>query len=141
MVISGSATTNRTSALEPRHVGSPAYRRWSTDRSDLALGSGRVGSPANWRWGADRSAIWRWGADLSAPQHVFLKLLRIKMLQLLFFKGLYLFIICLDIFRFMTRLDMSKHSIISTILVSDIRWTSRIRRHWVKSLYVHHNLV
>ena len=38
------------------------------------------------------------------------------------------------IFRFMTRLDLSKNSIISTILVSDIRWTSRIRRHWVKSL-------
>ena len=45
------------------------------------------------------------------------------------------------IFRFMTRLDLSTNSIISTILVSDIRWTSRIRRHWVKSLYVHHNLV
>ena len=35
MAISGSATTNRTSALEPRHVGSPAYRRWGTDRSDI----------------------------------------------------------------------------------------------------------
>ena len=34
------------------------------------------------------------------------------MLQLIFFKGLYLFIICLDIFRFMTRLDLSKNSII-----------------------------
>ena len=45
------------------------------------------------------------------------------------------------IFRFMTRLDLSKNSKISTILVSDIRWTSRIRRHWAKSLYVHHNLV
>ena len=44
------------------------------------------------------------------------------------------------IFRFMTRLDLSKNSIIFTILGSDIRWTSRIRRHWVK-LYVHHNLV
>ena len=39
------------------------------------------------------------------------------------------------IFRFMTRLDLSTNSIISTILDSDIRWTSRIRRHWVKSLY------
>ena len=45
------------------------------------------------------------------------------------------------IFRFMTRLDLSKNSIIFTILGSDIRWSSRIRRHWVKSLYVHHNLV
>ena len=45
------------------------------------------------------------------------------------------------IFRFMTRLDLSKNSIIFTILGSDIRWTSRIRRHWVKSLYVHHNPV
>ena len=86
-------------------------------------------------------------------------------------------VICKMIFRFMTRLDLSKNSIVSTeyqswwklvdanrklltwesnftlwvidlntiswstILVSDIRWTSRIRRHWVKSLYVHHNLV
>ena len=48
MSISGSATTNRTSPLEPRHVGSPAYRLWGTDRSD----------------------IWRWGADLSAPQPI-----------------------------------------------------------------------
>ena len=45
------------------------------------------------------------------------------------------------IFKFMIRLDLSKNSIIFTILGSDIRWTSRIRRHWVKSLYVHHNLV
>ena len=45
------------------------------------------------------------------------------------------------IFRFMTRLDLSTNSIISIILVSDIRWTSRIRRHWIKSLYVHHNIV
>ena len=45
------------------------------------------------------------------------------------------------IFRLMTRLDLSTNSIISTILVSDIRWTSRIRRHWIKSLYVHHNIV
>ena len=36
------------------------------------------------------------------------------------------------IFRFMTQLDLSTNSIISTILVSYIRWTSRIRRHWVK---------
>ena len=33
------------------------------------------------------------------------------MLQLIFFKALYLFIICLDIFRFMTRLDVSKNSV------------------------------
>ena len=45
------------------------------------------------------------------------------------------------IFRFMTRLDLSKNSMISTILVSDIRWTSRVRRHWIKSVYVHHNIV
>ena len=43
-----SVPTNRTSALEPRHVGSPAYRRWGTDRSD----------------------IWHWGADVSAPQQI-----------------------------------------------------------------------
>ena len=33
------------------------------------------------------------------------------MLQLICFKGLYLFIICLDIFRFMTRLDVFKNSV------------------------------
>ena len=33
------------------------------------------------------------------------------MLQLIFFKGHYLFIICLDIFRFMTRLDVSQNSV------------------------------
>ena len=93
VAISGSATTNRTSALEPRHVGSPANRRWGTDMSDLALGSRPVGYPVNCRWGADRSAIsgvgeqtcrlpsisalgsrqvgspenCRWGPDMSAP--------------------------------------------------------------------------
>ena len=93
MAISGSATTNRTSALEPRHVGSPAYRRWGTDRSAswrsgadvsapsklalgsrqvgcLALGSRHVGSTAYRRWGTDRSTSWRWGADVSAPQQI-----------------------------------------------------------------------
>ena len=45
------------------------------------------------------------------------------------------------IFRFMTRLDLSKNSIISTILVSDIRWTSRIRRHWVKYNYCTYSIV
>ena len=50
-------------------------------------------------------------------------------------------VICNLIFRFMTRLDLSTNSIMSTILVSDIRWTSRIRRYWIKSLYVHHNIV
>ena len=33
------------------------------------------------------------------------------MLQLICFKGLYLFIICLDIFRFMTRLDVFQNSV------------------------------
>ena len=33
------------------------------------------------------------------------------------------------IFRFMTLFHMSKNCIVTTILVSDIRWTSRIRRH------------
>ena len=66
MAISVSATTNRTSALEPRHVGSPAYRRWGIDRS----ASWRSGADVSARWGADRSAVWRWGADMSAPQHI-----------------------------------------------------------------------
>ena len=46
------------------------------------------------------------------------------------------------IFRFMTRLDSSTNSIITTILPETLDGrTSRIGRHWVKSLYVHHNLV
>ena len=42
---------------------------------------------------------------------------------------------------FMSRLNESTNDVILAILSSDIRWTSRIRRYWVKTLYVHHDLV
>ena len=73
MPISGSATTNRTSAA----IGAQTCRLPSIlsalghrQVGYLAFGSRPVGSPANCRWGADRSAVWRSGADLSAPQHI-----------------------------------------------------------------------
>ena len=45
------------------------------------------------------------------------------------------------VFKFMLRISKSTNTLISAILASDIRWTSRIRRYWVKLLYVHHDLV
>ena len=45
------------------------------------------------------------------------------------------------IYKFITRLNESTNDVILAILSSDIRWTSRIRRYWVKTLYVHHDLV
>ena len=45
------------------------------------------------------------------------------------------------IYKFMSRLNESTNDVILAILSSDIRWTSRIRRYWVKTLYVHHDLV
>ena len=72
MPISGSATTNRTSAA----IGAQTCRLPSISALGhrqvgyLAFGSRPVGSPANCRWGANRSAVWRSGADLSAPQHI-----------------------------------------------------------------------
>ena len=45
------------------------------------------------------------------------------------------------IYKFMSRLNESTNDVILAILLSDIRWTSRIRRYWVKTLYVHHDLV
>ena len=45
------------------------------------------------------------------------------------------------IYNFITRLNESTNDVILAILSSDIRWTSRIRRYWVKTLYVHHDLV
>ena len=58
MAISGSATTNRTSALEPRHVGSPQSPAYIGVALPLAL----IGAPTG--------RIWRWGADVSAPQQI-----------------------------------------------------------------------
>ena len=41
--------------------------------------------------------------------------------------------------RFMTRLTISKHLLVRSILSSDLVWSSRIRRHWVRLLYVHYH--
>ena len=45
------------------------------------------------------------------------------------------------IYKFITRLNEPTNDVILIILSSDIRWTSSIRRYWVKTLYVHHDLV
>ena len=41
--------------------------------------------------------------------------------------------------RFMTRLTISKHLLVRSILSSDLVWSSRIRRHWARLLYVHYH--
>ena len=45
------------------------------------------------------------------------------------------------IYKFNTCLNESTNDVILAILSSDIRWTSRIRHYWVKTLYVNHDLV
>ena len=48
------------------------------------------------------------------------------------------------IYKFITRLNestISTNDVILAILSSDIRWTSCIRHYWVKTLYVHHDLL
>ena len=45
------------------------------------------------------------------------------------------------IYKFITRLNESTNDVILAMLSSDIRCTSRIRHYWVKTLYVHHDLV
>ena len=45
------------------------------------------------------------------------------------------------IYKSIIRLNESTNDVILAILSSDIRWTSRIRHYWVKTLYVHHDLV
>ena len=44
------------------------------------------------------------------------------------------------VYKFMSRLDKSRNTLIIAVLGTDIRWKSRIRRQWVKSLYVHTDL-
>ena len=39
--------------------------------------------------------------------------------------------------RFISRLMISKHLLVRSILSSDLVWSSRIRRHWARLLYVH----
>ena len=43
------------------------------------------------------------------------------------------------VFRFITRLDKSYNTIVRDILSSDSKWLSRIRKTWMKMLYVHYN--
>ena len=40
-------------------------------------------------------------------------------------------------YRFMIRLNESNHMFVRAILSSDLLYTSRIRRHWMRSLYIH----
>ena len=44
------------------------------------------------------------------------------------------------VYKFMSHLDKSRNTLIIAVLGTDIRWKSRIRRQWVKSLYVHTDL-
>ena len=39
------------------------------------------------------------------------------------------------IYKFMLRLDASYNKLVTAIISSDLKWHSRIRRHWVKMLY------
>ena len=41
--------------------------------------------------------------------------------------------------RFISRLMISKHLLVRSILSSDLVWSSRIRRHWARLLYVHYH--
>ena len=45
------------------------------------------------------------------------------------------------IYKFITRLNESTNDVILATLSSDIRWTSRIMHYYVKTVYVHHDLV
>ena len=45
------------------------------------------------------------------------------------------------IFNLITRLNESAVDVMLAILSSDIRWTSRVKHYWIKTLYVHHDLV
>ena len=45
------------------------------------------------------------------------------------------------VYKFMSRLDKSRNSLIIAVLGTDIIWKSRTRRQWVKSLYIHTDLV
>ena len=40
--------------------------------------------------------------------------------------------------KFMVRLGISNNALIKAVLESAIKWCSRIRRHWLSSLYVHY---
>ena len=40
------------------------------------------------------------------------------------------------VYKFMRRLDASYNKLVIAIINSDIKWQSRIRRHWIKMLYM-----
>ena len=42
--------------------------------------------------------------------------------------------------KYMRRLDASYNKLVIAIINSDIKWQSRIRRHWIKMLYIHNSL-
>ena len=41
------------------------------------------------------------------------------------------------VYKFMRRPDASYNKLVIAIINSDIKWQSRIRRHWIKMLYIH----
>ena len=41
------------------------------------------------------------------------------------------------VYKFIRRLDASYNKLVIAIIDSDIKWQSRIRRHWIKMLYKH----
>ena len=43
------------------------------------------------------------------------------------------------VYKFMRRLDASYNKLVIAIINSDIKWQSRIRRHWIKMLYIHNS--
>lgn len=44
------------------------------------------------------------------------------------------------VYKFMQRLNLSDNKLIRAILSSDLLWLSRIRRHWTKMIYLHHDV-
>ena len=42
-----------------------------------------------------------------------------------------------DIFRFMNRLEHTNNDIIKSLVMTDTYWKSRIKRHWMQTLYIH----
>ena len=45
------------------------------------------------------------------------------------------------VYEFKSRLDKSRNTLIIAVLGTDIRWKSKIQRQWVKSVYIHNDLV
>ena len=43
------------------------------------------------------------------------------------------------LYKFMPRLDASCNKLVIAIINTDLKWQSRIRRHWIKMLYIHNS--